>query len=248
MPASSSQQQSARTLLIIPIYNEERYLPGVLEEIKKNVSSRTEILAVDDGSTDRSRVVLEATPGVKILSHESNMGYGQTLIDGFRYAIEGGFETAITIDCDWQHEPRFIRDFEREIAFWDIASGSRYLRPSNESPPAKRAEINRKITKIINEATGLSLTDAFCGFKAYRVESLKKLELSETDYGMPLQLWVQAAARNLRVKEIPVGLVYFDHSRAFAGELRNPTQRYRYYLSVIERELAIWKDALPGGK
>jgi len=234
-----------KTLLIVPIYNEDLYLSGVIEEIKKNVTPATGILAINDGSTDQSEKVLEKIPGIRVLTHPENLGYGQTLIDGFRYAVDGGFETAITIDCDWQHEPQFIREFQREIRFWDIVSGSRYLRPSNETPPAERAEINRKITRIINEKTGLSLTDAFCGFKAYRVEALKKLDLAEPDYGMPLQLWIQAAVHRLRIKEIPVGLVYFDRSRNFAGKLRNPTQRLRYYLSIIENEIARYGHLLP---
>jgi len=227
-----------KALLIVPVYNEEKHLSGVMEEIKKNVSPGTQILTINDGSTDRSGEILEKITGITVLTHPQNMGYGKTLIDGFRCAIESGFEAAITIDCDRQHEPHLVAKFERELASWDIVSGSRYLEPSDESPPAERAEINRKITRIINDITGLNLTDAFCGFKAYRVEGLKKLALTEPDYGMPLQLWIQAAAHNLRVKEIPVPLVYFDHSRSFAGKLRNPRQRLRYYVSVIQREHA----------
>jgi len=234
-----------KTLLIVPVYNEGKYVAAVLEEIRKNVSPATEILAINDGSTDRSGKSLDGISGITVVTHPENMGYGQTIIDGFRHAIERGCESAITIDCDWQHEPHLIGEFEKEIACCDIVSGSRYLQPSNETPPAERAEINRKITRIINDITGLGITDAFCGFKAYRVEALKELDLTEPDYGMPLQLWIQAAAHNLRVKEIPVGLVYFDHSRAFPGKLRNPTQRLRYYLSIIEKETARYGDLLP---
>jgi glycosyltransferase involved in cell wall biosynthesis len=237
-----------KTLLIVPIYNEEKYLTGVLDEVRKHISPGTELLAINDGSTDRSGKILERIPGVTVLSHSRNMGYGRTLIDGFQYAIGNGFETAITIDCDWQHEPHLIGEFEREISSCDIVSGSRYLKPSNETPPAERAEINRKITDLINEMTGLGITDAFCGFKAYRVKSLRKLDLTEPDYGMPLQLWIQAAAHGLRVVEIPVGLVYVDHSRDFAGELRNPTQRLRYYLSIIENESARFPRHLHRGE
>ncbi len=234
-----------KTLLIVPIYNEEKYLTGVLDEVRKHISPTAHVVVINDGSTDHSGEILDSIPGMTVLTHSDNMGYGRTLIDGFQYAIGNGFEIAITIDCDWQHEPHLIGEFEREISGCDIVSGSRYLKPSNETPPAERAEINRKITHRINDITGLNITDAFCGFKAYRVEALKKLDLTEPDYGMPLQLWIQAAAHGLRVKEVPVGLVYFDHSRDFAGELRNPTQRLRYYLSIIEKESARFSRVLP---
>jgi len=235
-----------KTLVIIPIYNEEIYLPEVLEEIKENVSPATEILAVNDGSTDRSGEILERIAGISVLTHPKNMSYGQTLIDGFQYAVEKDFETAITIDCDRQHDPRMIREFEREIASCDIVSGSRYLKPSDETAPGQRAGINARITGLINEITGLNITDAFCGFKAYRVEALKTLDITEPSYGMPLQVWIQIGAHNLRVKEIPVSLVYVDRKRTFPGKLKQPEERLRYYLSIIEKETARYKHLLPG--
>jgi glycosyltransferase involved in cell wall biosynthesis len=233
-----------KTLVIVPIYNEETHLARVLNEIKESVSPETEVLAINDGSTDRSAEILDGMQGITVLTHPQNMSYGQTLIDGFRYAIEGDFEAAITMDCDGQHDPRQIPEFEREVASWDIASGSRYLTPSSESAPAARAEINRKLTAMLNELTGLNITDAFCGFKAYRVQALKKLDITEPGYGMPLQVWVQVAAHKLRVKEIPVPLVYLDRKKTFPGKLSQPEERLRYYLSIIERERARYRDLL----
>ena len=66
----------------------------------------------------------------------------------------------------------------------------------------------------------IRLTDAFCGFKAYRVEALSSLRITETGWGMPLQLWVQAARLGLRVKEVAVPRIYLDPNRAFGGVLR----------------------------
>jgi len=83
------------------------------------------------------------------------------------------------------------------------------------------------------------LTDAFCGFKAYRVEALSRLHVTETGWGMPLQLWVQAARLNLRIKEVGVPRVYLDPHRAFGGVLDNPEERLAYYRRVIaDAELA----------
>ena len=59
-------------------------------------------------------------------------------------------------------------------------------------------------------AIGLNLTDGFCGFKAYRASALAQLHITETGWGMPLQLWVQAAKANLRIKEIGVPRIYLD--------------------------------------
>ena len=66
---------------------------------------------------------------------------------------------------------------------------------------------------------GLNLTDAFCGFKAYRTSALAQFEITDDGYAMPLQVWVQAAAHGLTVVEVPVPLIYLDESRAFGGSL-----------------------------
>src|SRR5262249_39545217 len=90
------------------------------------------------------------------------------------------------------------------------------------------------ITAELNERFGLNLTDAFCGFKAYRREALEKLHLTETGWGMPLQLWVQAAHLGLRIKEVGVPRLYLDPTRAFGGVLDDAEQRLAYYRGIID--------------
>src|SRR5205807_7493022 len=92
---------------------------------------------------------------------------------------------------------------------------------------------NQIITQELNELLGLNLTDAFCGFKAYRREALAQLHITETGWGMPLQLWVQAAHAGLRVKEIGVPRLYLDPNRAFGGVLDDSDRRLAYYREVI---------------
>jgi len=90
----------------------------------------------------------------------------------------------------------------------------------------------------LNERFGLNLTDTFCGFKAYRREALAKLRITETGWGMPLQLWVQAARLGLCIKEVGVPRVYLDPNRAFGGVLDDPSERLAYYRSVIDAAVA----------
>src|SRR5262249_54557330 len=112
---------------------------------------------------------------------------------------------------------------------------SRYLRDfrQNTLPPSDRRWINRQITAELNARFGLNQTDAFCGFKAYRREALARLRITETGWGMPLQLWVQAAHRGLRIKEVGGPRLYRDPNRAFGGVLDNPQERLAYYRAVI---------------
>jgi hypothetical protein len=126
----------------------------------------------------------------------------------------------------------------------DIVSGSRYLRDFRQDTPAPtdRRFINATITREINARYGLALTDSFCGFKAYRREALEKLHITENGWGMPLQLWVQAARQGLRVKEIAVPRLYLDPNRAFGGVMNNPEERLAYYHAVLA---SAERDQLP---
>ena len=127
----------------------------------------------------------------------------------------------VTIDCDGQHQPRLIPSFVEACQDCDIVSGSRYLAPleGNSQPPADRRRINEMLTARLNQLLGLSITDAFCGFKAYRVSTLARFDITETGYAMPLEVWVQAAHFGLRIRELAVPLLYLDLARSFGGAL-----------------------------
>lgn len=237
-------------LIIIPVFNEERHIEGVIKKVREN--SDSDILVINDGSTDKSLDIINSiTPPspplnirggwgeLKIITHPENHGYGKSLIDGFNFAISNNYRLAVTIDCDEQHEPHLISTFFEEVNNYDIVSGSRYLNEysTNNPPPLDRKQINDEITKIINQITGYNLTDSFCGFKAYKVDSLRKLKLAEWGYGMPLQLWIQAWQKNLIVKEYPVGRIYKNLGRSFGAELDDPEKRLAYYKRIIETEI-----------
>jgi dolichol-phosphate mannosyltransferase len=219
-------------LTAIPVYNEERYLEGVLAEVRR-YSPR--ILVVNDGSTDRTGQLLARQPGLEVITHPHNRGYGAALISAFDYALQDGVEVLVTMDCDGQHEPARIPVLLEALHDADIVSGSRYLRDFRQDghAPQDRRRINQIITAELNARLGLNLTDAFCGFKAYRRDALARLHITETGWGMPLQLWVQAAGTGLRVKEVGVPRLYLDPTRAFGGVLDDAERRLAYYRGVI---------------
>jgi glycosyltransferase involved in cell wall biosynthesis len=222
-----------RILTAIPVYNEERHLERVLAATRRYASA---ILVVNDGSTDGTADILSRHPDVAVLTHERNQGYGSALISAFSYALAQRVDVLVTMDCDGQHEPSRIPVLLEALHDADIVSGSRYLRDFRQdgSAPEDRRQINRLITAELNDRLGLNLTDAFCGFKAYRAEALSRLHLTETGWGMPLQLWVQAARLGLRIKEVGVPRLYPDPNRAFGGVLDNAEERLAYYRRVLE--------------
>ena len=233
-----------RMLIGIPIYNERKSVDRVLAEV---LSYGHDVLLVDDASTDGTAEYLAArqsTAGdVALIRHDRNRGYGQGIIDIFDYADRCGYDWVLTMDCDEQHEPVRIPDFVRAIQTdrWDLVSGSRYLVPDaadDDAAPVDRRSVNVTITALVNDTFDWHLTDTFCGFKAHRVEAMRQLQLTETGYAFPLQLWPRAFRAGLRITEVPVRRIYHDLSRTFGPVLNDPGKRLRHYLDVFEAELA----------
>ena len=234
-----------RILVAIPVFNEQQYVTRVLNEVRAYAS---DILVIDDASTDQTPNLLARQP-VDVIRHAVNRGYGRSIRDAFRWADCYSFDGIITMDCDEQHEPASLTRFQEALQSGDadVISGSRYLGTDcwGEPPPEDRRAINAEMTSLINDRLGLSITDAFCGFKGYRITALRKLKLDVNGYALPLQFWVQTAANGLKIQEVPIRLIYNDPNRSFGGPLDDPEQRRSHYLHVFEQELAKFGDQIP---
>jgi dolichol-phosphate mannosyltransferase len=222
-----------KTLITLPVYNEQATIAGVLE---RTLAAGHDVLVVDDGSTDGTAAELARFPSVMVVRHAPNRGYGGALTTAFAEGIRRGYDLVITLDSDGQHDPSLIPQFIERARSADIVSGSRYLREfaENTAAPLERRRINMLLSDLLNARLGLDLTDAFCGFKAYRTDALRRIELTEAGYAMPLELWVQAACRKLRIAELAVPRVYLDPNRTFGGTLDDADRRLAYYTQVID--------------
>lgn len=233
---------SIRILTALPVYNEVNHVGPVLDQV---VQYSQDVLVVDDGSTDGTAELLAARTDVVTVRHEPNQGYGGALRTAFDYALSHNYDVLVTIDCDGQHEPRLIPEmaaavFQAPDGPVDIVSGSRYLKQfdGDSLPPADRRRINLEITEWLNRRFKLGITDAFCGFKAYRVPVLEHFRITDLGYAMPLQLWIQAARYCLKIVEFAVPLVYLDEERSFGGSLDDAQRRLVHYYTVLHREIA----------
>jgi len=229
-----------RSLTAVPVFNEANYVKGA---VAGALSYSPEVLVVDDGSTDGTSAWLSAQETIHRIVHPRNLGYGAALRSAFDFAIRGGYDVLTTIDCDGQHQPQMIPKFVETCwrGGYDIVSGSRYLRrfPGDSDPPEDRRRVNHAIIEEIRRRLGLELTDAFCGFKTYRVRALARMELTETGYAMPLELWVRAARLGLRIVELPVPLIYLDASRTFGGALDDAEARLALYRRTLDRAMGV---------
>ncbi|MBE3575365.1 MAG: glycosyltransferase family 2 protein [Firmicutes bacterium] len=231
-------------LIVMPVFNEAATLRQVWQGVRRY--SEAPLLAVDDGSQDDSPHILRELQvedrGLYVLRHARNLGYGKALVDGWNWAQAAGALYVVTMDCDAQHEPSLIPAFFQRLRREnvDVLSGSRYLpdSPRCAEAPGDRRQLNAEMCQVIREITGWQLSDAFCGFKAYRLAAVTGLQLDEPGYGFPLQFWLQAWNAGLKVTEAPVPLIYHPaFERRFGGGLDDWAARRRYYYEVIRREL-----------
>ena len=101
-----------RVLTALPVYNEAKHVAQVLREVQKFAD---DILVVNDGSSDGTDDVLVSVPGIRVVTHGNNLGYGAALKTAFCYAVRNDYDVVVTIDCDGQHEPSLIPELAAAV-------------------------------------------------------------------------------------------------------------------------------------
>jgi len=201
-----------KTLIIIPAYNESESLPLVIKNILSLNLSDTDILVVDDGSSDKT-FLLAKNLGVKVLRHCLNRGQGASLKTGIDFCLKNDYQIAVFFDADGQMDhleiPLLLKNLNADC---QVVLGSRRLGQTINMP------IMRKLVKYLaliftRLTTGLKLTDTHNGFQAWSVEALKKIELYQDGYAHASQLLQQIAKNRLKYCEVPVTIKYTDYSR-----------------------------------
>lgn len=202
----------AKTLVIIPTYNEMENLPRMLDRIDAT-GLGLDVLVVDDGSPDGTgRWVQERLPERKnlhLIQREGKQGLGSAYVRGFRYAIEEGYDYAFEMDADFSHDPDYLANFLKEIGTCDVVVGSRYVngRVTVVDWPMSRLLLSYFANVYARWATGMPVNDATAGFKCYRVEALKALDLSRIrsdGYSFQIEVKYKLWKKGYRIKEIPI--------------------------------------------
>lgn len=230
-------QGKGRNLVICPVHNEGASIRSFYHALRRFHTG--DILLVDDGSTDDGRAFLANLNEKRtfLLSHPRRVGYGGSLLTGFDFAREGGYDRIITIDADFQHLPRHTPFFLRELDRYQVVLGSRYIKFQYYfDVPRSRMLINRYISGLIKVLFLATFSDPFCGLRGYRSSFLRKARLEENGYGLSLEIILEIIRTKTPFREIPIEAIYLDHSRNFLDGLDQPRPRLLYYLEVIARK------------
>lgn len=194
--------------VLMAALNEEQILPSIL----KQIPSEFDVFIVDDGSTDHTREVALAH-GAKVIRNPINMGQGHAFITGLKGILRFWKEKKgciVFLDADGQHDPSQIPLFvqKMETTRADIVVGSRIIGENYSTAPFFRKTFLPHFTWIINKLSGYRMTDAMCGFRAFNVESLSKMEqtldsMIEPQY-LAAEMFMRFARAGLKVEEVPI--------------------------------------------
>ncbi len=193
-----------KMLFVIPAFNEEETLRDVILGIRTSLPA-ADILVVNDGSTDSTGKITR-DEGVLILEHPYNMGIGATMQTGFLYALRSGYDIAIQVDGDGQHNPEFLPSLIKPLleGRCNLVIGSRYLSPEGfKSTPLRKLGI-RFFTCLLWIFTRKRVMDPTSGFRAM---DRKVLELFSANYPSDypeVEALVSAYKRGLVFQEVPV--------------------------------------------
>jgi len=203
---------------IIPAYNEAKTITGVINKVKPLVSK---VVVVDDGSIDKTRELAKAQ-GVKVLSHLINRGQGAALETGNQYALREGADIIIHFDADGQFLAEEINDIIAPIreGTADIVFGSRFLGKKSNMPAFKKYVII-PLAHLVNKIfTGSNLTDPQNGFRALSKKAAEKIKIEQDGMAHNTEIISKAFGSGLKIKEIPVTVIYHDFGQRFSGGLK----------------------------
>lgn len=214
MASESPEFSVSRALVIVPTYNEIENVPTLLDRILET-DPRIDILVVDDGSPDGTGDYVEKkskeNPRINVLRRPSKLGLGTAYCRGFEYAIEQGYDVAFEMDADFSHDPAMLPRFLVEIETADLVIGSRYVTGVNVvNWPMSRLLLSYYANVYSRIVSGLPLRDGTGGFKCFRTEVLKGIDLEKiTSNGYSFQIEMNFLVWNAggRIKEIPIVFV-----------------------------------------
>jgi glycosyltransferase involved in cell wall biosynthesis len=224
-----------RRIAIVPALNEEAAIARVIGEIRA-YDPQLEIVVIDDGSPDRTAQA-ERAAGAHVLRLPFNLGIGGAVQTGFRYAYENGYELAVRVDGDGQHDPAQLGPVVDPVVRGeaDIVVGSRYLASGGagyRSTASRRVGI-RILASVVSLLTGQRITDPTSGFQAL---NRKAIVLFAVDYPHDypeVEALVLLLRHRLRLREVPIAMRPRTGGRSSIGTLSSGYYMVKVLLALF---------------
>ncbi len=200
-----------KTIVVIPTYNESENIQSIINTIL-NVKEDMHILIVDDNSPDGTsqivKNIMEYDERIHLITRAGKMGLGTAYCEGFQWALDKEFDFIMEMDADFSHNPEEIPNFLKEIENNDLVIGSRYICGVNVvNWPLRRLVLSYGANLYTQIITGLPIKDATGGFKCFRAEALRLIDLNTiktNGYGFQIEMNYRLWKLGARIKELPI--------------------------------------------
>jgi len=209
----SAYRGNPDTWVVVPVYNEATVVAQVLAGVRREFDN---VVAVDDGSSDDSAAEILKS-GAVLVRHAVNLGAGAAMETGLAYALgQPGAQFFVTFDADGQHQ---VHDAVAMVELLrtgevDVALGSRFMEAGSAEGITRSRRLllmaGRRFDKL---TSGVSLTDAHCGLRAFNRQFAQRIQLSLRGMAHASELLNTLRRSGLRYREVPVTVLYTDYSR-----------------------------------
>jgi dolichol-phosphate mannosyltransferase len=235
-----------RKLVILPTYNEIRNIEGAIAAIRAlNVGIR--ILVVDDNSPDGTGQLVDRlareNKDVTVIHRQRKLGLGSAYVEGFRFGLREKFDYICEMDADFSHDPKYLLDFFENIETCDLVMGSRYLTGVNiVNWSFCRLCLSFFANKYVKLITGMPFSDCNCGFKCFRAEVLKEIDLNNIKakgYVFQMEVLYRTYKKGFKIKEIPI--IFYNRKFGISKMNRREVME-SFFLAIYLRFLALGKS------
>ena len=204
----------ARAVMVIPTYNEVENLAGLLERLRRN-TPEVDVLVVDDNSPDGTGALADSLaaedPRVRVLHRPEKQGLGAAYGEGFRVALDAGYDLIGEMDADGSHQPEELPRLLAAAADADLVIGSRWVPGGSVlNWPWHRRALSRAGNLYTRLLLGMGVRDATAGFRIFRRQTLETVHLEEVQslgYVFQVELVYRTLSAGLRVREVPIAFV-----------------------------------------
>ncbi len=229
-------KNNKKIALLIPAYNEEKYIQGVIESCS---SYAMDIIIVDDGSSDstakkvRSSIPLYGN-SLKLIVHPENMGKGRALITGFEYIIENDYTGVITLDADGQHDTGEIEDFLKIVSDEDpdLVIGDRL--GNTRGMPFIRLATNVFTSWIISRIAGKKVSDVQSGYRYLKSSALRRIKLKTSNFDTEPEIIMRAGWHNMKILNVPIKTIYHDDFISYVNPVKDTIKFFRLVFNSLK--------------
>ncbi|MFA5357097.1 MAG: glycosyltransferase family 2 protein [Candidatus Omnitrophota bacterium] len=226
-----------RVLIVMPAFNEEDNIRGVIHGIRSALKG-ADILTVNDGSKDATSL-FASMAGSAVIDLPYRLGYGNALQTGYKYALKKGYDYLIQLDADGQHDPCSLPALCDEIkkGAHDIIIGSRFIKYTYNPPLARRIGMVL-FAKIGSFMTRQGLTDPVSGFRAFNKKAIRLFctDLFPSDFP-DVDLIIMSKRAGLKIKEIPVLMHPARNGKSMHSGLKPAYYIFKMILSIAVTNL-----------